>query len=143
MDRLDANNVTLVALMTSDVMAVLCCPLAQDPVPGEGDGRLHATCMLARSPHPGKPPSSPPATVDRATCSDKTGLHPDRPHTCHVVLHHIASLVESPRCMSKNNDNTDDDDDDDNNDAHSLLKDNHTCIGTHRHDCPPTAIIRS
>ncbi|MEW5299415.1 MAG: hypothetical protein WDW36_002433 [Sanguina aurantia] len=34
MDRLDANNVTLVALMTSDVMAVLCCPLAQDPVPG-------------------------------------------------------------------------------------------------------------
>lgn len=52
MGRLDANNVTLEALMTSDVMAVLCCPLAQDPIPGEGDGQLHATCMLEPSSHP-------------------------------------------------------------------------------------------
>lgn len=31
----DAQHVTLEALMKNDVMAVLCCPLAQDCIPGE------------------------------------------------------------------------------------------------------------
>ncbi|GLC43091.1 hypothetical protein PLESTB_000864100 [Pleodorina starrii] len=34
LDRLDSQNVMLEALMKNDVLAVLCCPLAQDPVPG-------------------------------------------------------------------------------------------------------------
>jgi hypothetical protein len=35
LERLDPQNVMLEALMKKDVLAVLCCPLAQDPVPGE------------------------------------------------------------------------------------------------------------
>ncbi len=34
LERLDPQNVMLEALMKKDVMAVLCCPLAQDSVPG-------------------------------------------------------------------------------------------------------------
>jgi hypothetical protein len=48
LDKQDEHNVTLEALMKNDVMAVLCCPLAQDSVPGEGHGTLRAidvTCI--------------------------------------------------------------------------------------------------
>ncbi|GIL46886.1 hypothetical protein Vafri_3746 [Volvox africanus] len=34
LDRLDSQNVMLEALMKNDVLATLCCPLAQDSVPG-------------------------------------------------------------------------------------------------------------
>lgn len=34
LERKDPNNVKLEALMKNDVMAVLCCPVVQDPVPG-------------------------------------------------------------------------------------------------------------
>jgi hypothetical protein len=35
LEKKDSGNVTLEALMKNDVMAVLCCPLAQDAVPGK------------------------------------------------------------------------------------------------------------
>ncbi|GAX72596.1 hypothetical protein CEUSTIGMA_g52.t1 [Chlamydomonas eustigma] len=34
LERKDTGNVIMEALMKNDVMAVLCCPLAQDPIPG-------------------------------------------------------------------------------------------------------------
>lgn len=39
LERLDDQNVMLEALMKKDVLATLCCPLAQDPVPGAAGAR--------------------------------------------------------------------------------------------------------
>jgi hypothetical protein len=48
MSRRD-NNVTLEALMKSDILAVLCCPLAHDPVPGIQESGLGCLAKLAAS----------------------------------------------------------------------------------------------
>lgn len=47
LERLDPQNVMLEALMKKDVMAVLCCPLAQDSVPGVQASALQSLSKLA------------------------------------------------------------------------------------------------
>lgn len=47
LDRLDPQNIMLEALIKRDAMAVLCCPLAQDPVPGIQASALQSLAKLA------------------------------------------------------------------------------------------------
>ncbi|KAG2453568.1 hypothetical protein HYH02_001787 [Chlamydomonas schloesseri] len=47
LERLDDKNVMLEALMKKDVLATLCCPLAQDPVPGIQASALQSLSKLA------------------------------------------------------------------------------------------------
>ncbi|KXZ52706.1 hypothetical protein GPECTOR_8g101 [Gonium pectorale] len=47
LERLDSQNVMLEALMKKDVLATLCCPLAQDPVPGIQALALQSLSRLA------------------------------------------------------------------------------------------------
>lgn len=49
LDRKDPDNVTLEALMRNDVLAVLCCPLAQDPAAGVQALSLSCLAKLAKS----------------------------------------------------------------------------------------------
>lgn len=56
---------TLEALMKNDVMAVLCCPLAQDPVPGMCTGGSEGMQGRAGARVRVRPPS-PPLTLPRA-----------------------------------------------------------------------------
>mmetsp|Transcript_12311 Transcript_12311/g.26576 ORF Transcript_12311/g.26576 Transcript_12311/m.26576 type:complete len:521 (-) Transcript_12311:277-1839(-) len=49
LDKKDPTKVTLEALMKNDVMAVLCCPLAQDPVPGIQASALSCLGKLANA----------------------------------------------------------------------------------------------
>eukprot|EP00955_Chlamydomonas_euryale_P038258 351043-Chlamydomonas_euryale.AAC.2 len=47
LDKKDPQNITLEALMKNDVMGVLCCPLASDPVPGVQSLSLSCLSKLA------------------------------------------------------------------------------------------------
>jgi hypothetical protein len=47
LEKKDPGNVTLEALMKNDVMAVICCPLAQDPVPGVQSMALSCLAKLS------------------------------------------------------------------------------------------------
>lgn len=49
LDKADPQNITLEALMKNDVMSVLCCPLAADPVPGVQSMSLSCLSKLAEA----------------------------------------------------------------------------------------------